>query len=407
MYLYGLFKRRSSFIPSASMRMMSLLACFFFTLIYRSYAENSYSQDAEFHLLLKNMTLEQALDRIEAETGYTFLYTDQTLERNRRVDIDIQTEDIREVLHALFHTMDVRYRIVDRQIVLARQSAQSAPGVQQTRRVTGLVTDVNKEPVIGANVMLKGTLTGVITDTEGRFALDVLENAVLQISYIGYISREIPLRGESSLRIELQEDLKAIDEVVVIGYGSIRKSDLTGSVASVKTAEIQQTPMVSIDQGLVGRASGVQVIQTSGMPGATASIRVRGSSSLQGGNEPLYVIDGFPVYSGEGFGNTGGKTSLSGLSTVNPSDIESIEILKDAAATAIYGARAANGVVLITTKSGKKGHDVITFESNFGMSNVSKKIAVMDAQEYALLVNEAYTNDGLTPYYSSEALADI
>jgi TonB-linked SusC/RagA family outer membrane protein len=195
--------------------------------------------------------------------------------------------------------------------------------------------------------------------------------------------------------------------VVVIGYGSIRKSDLTGSVASIKTAEIQQTPMVSIDQGLVGRASGVQVTQTSGMPGATASIRVRGSSSLQGGNEPLYVIDGFPVYSGEGFGNTGGKTSLSGLSTVNPSDIESIEILKDASATAIYGARAANGVVLITTKSGKKGVDNITFETNFGFSSVSKKIELLDAQEYAVLVNEAYTNDGLNPYYDLSEIVKI
>ena len=161
----------------------------------------------------------------------------------------------------------------------------------------------------------------------------------------------------------------------------MKKSDLTGAVSSVKTAELQQTPMTSIDQGLVGRASGVQVIQTSGMPGAVASIRVRGSSSLQGGNEPLYVIDGFPVYSGSGFGNTGGKTQMSGLSTVNPSDIESIEILKDAAATAIYGARAANGVVLITTKSGKKGTGILSlFEASFGISNVSKKIDVMNAQ---------------------------
>ena len=165
--------------------------------------------------------------------------------------------------------------------------------------------------------------------------------------------------------------------------------------------------MTSIDQGLVGRASGVQVTQTSGMPGAVASIRVRGSSSLQGGNEPLYVIDGFPVYSGTGFGSTGGNTQISGLSTVNPSDIESIEILKDASATAIYGARAANGVVLITTKSGKKGRDIITFESSFGVQNVAKTIDVMNAQEYAALVNEAYTNDGLDAPYNTTQLGEI
>ncbi|MDR1722821.1 MAG: TonB-dependent receptor, partial [Tannerella sp.] len=210
------------------------------------------------------------------------------------------------------------------------------------------------------------------------------------------------------LTVALAEDLNLLDEVVVIGYGTVKKSDLTGSVASVKTAQIQQTPIVSIDQGLTGRASGVQVTQTSGMPGAVASIRIRGSSSLQGGNEPLYVIDGFPVYAGSGFGNTGGKAQLSGLATVNPADIESIEILKDASATAIYGARAANGVVLITTRQGKKGHDNITFEANFGFSNVSKKIEVLGAQEYAALVNEAYIFDGNgKPFYDDAAMAEI
>lgn len=272
---------------------------------------------------------------------------------------------------------------------------------------TGIVTDHNNEPIIGANVIIKGTSTGSITDMEGRFSIEASENDILQISYIGFITREIKIGKRTSLKVQLQEDTQNIDEVVVIGYGSVKKSDLTGSVSSVKTDELQQTPMTSIDQGLVGRASGVQVTQTSGMPGAVASIRVRGSSSLQGGNEPLYVIDGFPVYSGSGFGNTGGKTQMSGLSTVNPADIESIEILKDAAATAIYGARAANGVVLITTKSGKKGRDIISFETSFGWSNVTKKIDLMKAQDYAKLVNEAYTNDGLTPYYSDSDLADI
>ena len=229
----------------------------------------------------------------------------------------------------------------------------------------------------------------------------------MQISYIGYVSKEIAIGRQTSVSVQLSEDTRAIDEVIVIGYGTVKKSDLTGSVSTVKTSEIQQTPMVSIDQGLVGRASGVQVIQTSGMPGAVASIRVRGSSSLQGGNEPLYVIDGFPVYTGSGFGNTGGKTSFSGLSTVNPSDIESIEILKDAAATAIYGARAANGVVLITTKSGTKGRDLVSFESSFGFSNTAKKIDVLNSQEYAALVNEAYTNDGMKPYYDAGTLATI
>jgi TonB-linked SusC/RagA family outer membrane protein len=292
-------------------------------------------------------------------------------------------------------------------IISNRLENATPSGKKQIKRITGIVTDTSNGPIIGANVLEKGTTNATITNIDGNYSLDVQEGAILQVSYIGYIIKEISVGRQTSLHIQLAENSQALDEVIIIGYGTIKKSDLTGSVSSVKISEIQQTPMVSIDQGLVGRASGVQVIQTSGMPGATASIRVRGSSSLQGGNEPLYVIDGFPVYSGGGFGNTGGKVSLSGLSTVNPSDIESIEILKDAAAMAIYGARAANGVVLITTKSGKKGHDIISFESTFGFSNVSKKIEVLNAQEYATLVNEAYTNDELSPYYDGEALSNI
>lgn len=278
---------------------------------------------------------------------------------------------------------------------------------QQKKQITGKVVDNNNTSIIGANIIEAGTSNGTITDMDGNFSLNVAANAILHVSYIGYLEQEIETEGRTHLNIILKEDTKALDEVIVVGYGTMKKSDLTGAVSSVKTSDIQQTPMTSIDQGLVGRASGVQVIQTSGMPGAVASIRVRGSSSLQAGNEPLYVIDGFPVYSGDGFGQTGGNAQISGLSSINPSDIESIEILKDAAATAIYGARAANGVVLITTKSGKKGQDLISIEANYGIQQVAKKIDVMNAQEYAVLVNEAYTNDGLAPWYNEQRMAEI
>lgn len=278
---------------------------------------------------------------------------------------------------------------------------------QQKKQLTGKVVDENNISIIGANIIETGTSNGTITDIDGNFTLSVANDAVVQISYIGYLDQEIKTEGSTHLNIILKEDTKALDEVIVVGYGTMKKSDLTGAVSSVKTSDIQQTPMTSIDQGLVGRASGVQVTQTSGMPGAVASIVIRGSSSLQGGNEPLYVIDGFPIYSGEGFGQTGGKTQISGLSSINPSDIESIEILKDAAATAIYGARAANGVVLITTKSGKQGQDIISLEVNYGIQQVINKIDLLNAQEYAVLVNEAYTNDGLTPWYNEQRMAEI
>lgn len=280
--------------------------------------------------------------------------------------------------------------------------------IQQGKKlITGKVVDENNTAIIGANIIETGSSNGTITDIDGNFSLSVADNATIQVSYIGYLEQEIKTEGRVHLNIILKEDARALDEVIVVGYGTMKKSDLTGAVSSVKTSDIQQTPMTSIDQGLVGRASGVQVTQTSGMPGAIASIRVRGSSSLQAGNEPLYVIDGFPVYSGDGFGQTGGSAQISGLSSINPSDIESIEILKDAAATAIYGARAANGVILITTKSGKKGQDIISVETNFGIQQVVKKIDVMNAQEYAALVNEAYTNDGLAPWYNEQTMAEI
>jgi TonB-linked SusC/RagA family outer membrane protein len=267
------------------------------------------------------------------------------------------------------------------------------------------------ESIIGASVVVKGNVaqTGTATDIDGEFVLNVRAiPAIIEVSYLGYKSQEIDIyEVTEQIIIHLVEDLNRLNEIVVVGYGTQKRSDLTGSVSSVRTSELQQTPIVSIDQGLGGRASGVQVVQTSGMPGAVASIRIRGTTSLQGGNEPLYVIDGFPVYSGSGFGNTGSKTQLSGLATVNPSDIESIDILKDASATAIYGARAANGVVLITTKSGKRGRDNISFETSFGVSEVSKRIDVMDAQEFVQLANEAYTNDDLAPLYDDAAMESI
>ena len=365
----------------------------------------SYAQNNRLTVQEQNIELGELFNIIESKTDFYFFYNNDQINKNKKVNVNMRNKKIGEVLNEVLKDTDIRYTINDKTIILNLKSPSSEQ--QDKKMITGTVVDDMHEPIIGANVLVKGTSTGVITDTDGKFILEVPANAILQITYIGYVSKEITVGSQTNISVTLSEDAKAIDEVIVIGYGSVKKSDLTGAVASVKTTEIQQTPIVSIDQGLVGRASGVQVVQTSGMPGAVASIRVRGSSSLQGGNEPLYVIDGFPVYSGSGFGNTGGKTSLSGLSTVNPADIESIEILKDAAATAIYGARAANGVVLITTKSGKKGFDNISFETNFGFSQVTKKLDLMNAQQYAVLVNEAYTNDGLNPYYNAEALADI
>src|SRR5690554_2763305 len=204
--------------------------------------------------------------------------------------------------------------------------------------LSGRVIDSSGEPLIGVNILVKGTNKGATTDLDGRFSInDVDDQAILLISYIGYQSQEIAINGQTSLTIIMQEDIQTLDEVVVIGYGSVKKSDLTGSVASVNSQELNAFPTTNVLQALTGRAAGVQVTQNNGEPGGSISVRIRGTNSIRGSNEPLYVIDGFP-------------TSGSNPTIINNLDIESIEVLKDASATAIFGSRGANGVVLITTK---------------------------------------------------------
>jgi len=264
--------------------------------------------------------------------------------------------------------------------------------------VSGTVTGEDNVPLAGATVRLKGGTVGTLTDDAGAYQLELPDgNGILIVSYIGYLSREIPVNNQSTVDIQLEVDYASLDEVVVVGYGTQKKSDLTGAVSSISEEELRAVPITSLDQGLQGRAAGVFVTQTTGQPGGVATIRIRGGNSLQGGNEPLYVIDGFPIYNGGGLPTPGNGPNLNGLATINPNDIESIEILKDASATAIYGSRGANGVILITTKSGRQGKDQISFESYYGIQEVRRRIDVLNARQYGELVREAYLNDGLEP----------
>jgi TonB-dependent starch-binding outer membrane protein SusC len=385
---------------------MRIIVFLLLTGFLQAQATDAYAQRSRLSLNYNNTALEKVLDAIEGQSEFFFLYNQKLIDTQRKVSIRANNEGVEKVLDQLFAGTNVEYSIIEQKIILAPDNIASV--IQQQGSVSGRVSDRTGSPMPGVTVLIKGTTNGAITDMNGNYSFaSVPPNATLVFSFVGMLSQEVAVGNQVTINITMQEAAIGIEEVVAIGYGTVKKSDLTGAVSSVKTGELQQTPITSIDQGLIGRASGVQVTQTSGMPGSIASIRVRGSSSIQGGNEPLYVIDGFPVYSGEGFGETGGKAKMSGLATINPNDIESIEILKDAAATAIYGARAANGVVLITTKSGKKGQDIISFETYFGVMTVAKKLEVMDAQQYAALVNEAYSNDNLTVPYNAQKLAEI
>ena len=269
---------------------------------------------------------------------------------------------------------------------------------QQSKRITGVVVDQNGEPIIGANVIVKGgAAVGTITDADGAFSIDVAPNATLVVSYIGYNTQEITTGSRSELRIVLAESALGLEEVVVVGYGTVKKRDLTGSVSSVGADDLRKVPVTSFDQAMQGRAAGVQVTQASSAPGGRVMIRVRGGNSLTSSNEPLYVVDGYPVFAGSSAGGNGAGQNP--LSTINTTDIVSIEILKDASATAIYGARGANGVVLITTKRGQQGRTQVTFDGYYGSQMVGHKLDMMNAKEYATLVNEARANDGQAPVF--------
>jgi TonB-dependent starch-binding outer membrane protein SusC len=274
----------------------------------------------------------------------------------------------------------------------------------QEKTVTGQVLSAGGEALPGVNIVIKGTTAGTVTDADGRYSVNVPDaNAVLVFSFIGFSQEEVLVGSQSVINITLTPSLETLSEVVVIGYGTVKKTDLTGSVSSVKADELRAVPTTSFDQALQGRAAGVQVMQTSGQPGAETSIRIRGISSINAANEPLYVIDGMLMNSSASDvtpgGGVGNSPRISPLSAINPNDIESIEILKDASATAIYGSRGTNGVVLITTRRGKKGTATVNFESYYGFQERSKKIDLLNAAQFADFINDARINGGQTPEF--------
>ncbi|MDR6941048.1 SusC/RagA family TonB-linked outer membrane protein [Mucilaginibacter pocheonensis] len=258
----------------------------------------------------------------------------------------------------------------------------------QEALLTGTITNSKKEPLVGASVHLKGTETTAITGNGGKFSLKTTEKMyTVIITYIGYKTQEYTLVPNVPSTIILESSESSLSEVIVVGYGTQRKIESTGSIASVKAADLVQTPVANMAQGLQARVSGMQVNQNTGSPGGNISVRIRGTNSINGASEPLYVVDGIQISNGDGI------NSVSPLSTINPGDIESIEVLKDASASAIYGARAANGVVLITTKRGKTGVTRVTFDSYYGSQQVTKKLPVLNAAQFAQLENEVFKNN--------------
>ena len=353
-----------------------------------------YSQDAKISIQLQDNSINDVFTAIKEQTDYSFWYDVKDVDVTQHVSLSAENETVKTVLSQTLKDQDVDFTVYGNHIIIAKKGTFDAMASQQTITVTGKVTDESREPLPGVNVSVKGTSTGTTTDLNGRYSIAILsEEAVLVFSYIGFTVQELTVGNRRTMDVTLSEDTREIDEVVVIGYGTVRKSDLTGSVATVSSEKITQVKAISnIAHALQGQAPGVQANQRSGQPGESVMIKIRGTNSISAGNDPLYVVDGL---------------LLDGLSAqLNPDDIQNIEILKDASATAIYGSRGANGVIMITTKRGKEGKAIVSYNGYFGTQQLRKKIDLINAQEYAQLQNEVATNDDTSlPWTSAQISA--
>jgi TonB-linked SusC/RagA family outer membrane protein len=355
--------------------------------ILQAQATNIYSQKARISLNISETKLYTVLDKIEKESEYFFLYNEKLLDIDRIVSVNAKDELISNVLENLFEGTNVKYTIIDRKIILAPSfltNNSNGTGFQQ-QKITGSVTDgTTGEPIIGANIVVEGTTRGVVTDVEGKFTIEITKaDAVLIASYLGYNTERVSVNGQSVLAIKLVPDITKLEEIVVVGYGTQSKRNVTGSIQSVNADELKDAPVTTVAQKLQGKLSGVQINQTTGKPGQGMSVRIRGQASLTAGNDPLYVVDGFPI--------------VGDISGMNPNEIESISVLKDASSTSLYGSRAANGVVLVTTKKAKTGKTSIGVNAFYGWQEAPKerRPEMMNGQEFAQFKKESFEDRGI------------
>jgi TonB-linked SusC/RagA family outer membrane protein len=385
------------------LRIMKLTVVFSYLIVFQICAGVTYSQNMKtVSLFLNDVTVEEAINRIEKEMSYSFLFTDETVDVGRKVNISVNNGDITDVLSQLLRSTDIGYQMIDRQIILAKNKTLVFQQ-EGKKTVTGTVVDTNNEPVIGANIKEKDATNGIVTDVDGKFSLNVTDNAVLQVSYIGYVTQEISTLPENgkSLLITLQEDMQALEEVVVVGYGTVSRKNLTTAISKVTPDKIVKAASSNMSQLLLGQAAGLQATVASAQPGGNVNISIRGAGT------PVYVVDGIVVPGGSLEPGTStiytpNSVNRAGLAGLNPQDIESVEILKDASAS-IYGIGAANGVILITTKKGKEGALKINYDGSVSTVRNYDMPASLDAQQYMNYVNifnrEQYLyNNRLAPY---------
>jgi len=379
-------------IPIA-MRITLLLLC---VLTFQLQAEHIYSQDTKISLDMKNSTIEKVLQTIEEKSDYYFLYNNKLINVDRKVSVRVKNAAISTVLERLFNSENVDYELKGSQIILSPKEIYSQINTvteaiqQQKKTITGTIFDATGVPIIGANIIEVGTTSGTVTDVDGRFSLSVEDNATIHISYIGYLEQSITTTGKSVFNITLLEDTKALDELVVIGYGTVRKRDLTGSVSQITADKFEKSSAISTMAALQGRIPGMSVTIGSGSPGDHGDVLIHGVQSINGTNAPIYVIDG---------------TITDNSNNINPQDVATISVLKDASAVAIYGSRAANGVIVITTKRGKDEAPAITFRTEQSIQQEGNlRLKFVNADQWVELATEGYENARRTVPWSSDDL---
>lgn len=348
-------------------RIMRISLFLLFVCVCQLMAEEAGAQSAEIKISQNSMTIRQLVKEIEAQTEYLVVFRDQDIDVNRTVSFKSKSASVANYLEEVSRSTNIGYRFENNYITLVPKAKVAA---QDKKTVTGKIVDANGEPIIGANIVEKGTTNGTITDIDGNFTLEASDKSILIVSFIGYAPREIVVGNQRNISVKLNEDTEVLDEVVVVGYGTQKKSDVTTAVASVSSENLKNRAAVNFGEAMAGQVPGVLIQQTNGAPGGEGlTIKVRGTGSITQSNDPLYVVDGYPM--------EGGAFRL-----LNSSDIESIQVLKDASSTAIYGSRGANGVVIITTKKGQIGKPTVQLNAYVGFQQREKKIEMMNRDQY-------------------------
>jgi TonB-linked SusC/RagA family outer membrane protein len=363
---------------------MKLWTILSFVCVFQLYAASSFSQKSTVHIQKNLLTLQELISEIEKQTDYLFIFSKDDVDLNRQVNISVRSQEVTTLLAKVFEKSDIDYTLNNTYISLRKRGVEEIANPQQgKKRVTGQIMDTQGEPIIGANVIEKGTTNGTITDMDGKFLLNVSPNATLVVSYIGYTTAEVVVGNQTDLAVLIEEDTEKLDEVVVVGYGTARKGDLTGAISTLKGEKLTTRSTQQLSTALQGQVSGVQVTRSSGEPGASATVRVRGVTTLSN-NDPLVIVDGVP----------------SSLNDVIASDVETMTVLKDAASASIYGSRAAAGVILITTKRAKDQQFSFDYNYEFAIDKPTARPKNGDVIDWMNIQNEVKWNDGSSDPYS-------